>query len=77
MARLYCSGPLFCVEEVGGMTAIANVLEQAAVDEGGRIAALRARLPKNLGKQKWAPELVAQVLRDAAGGGRYEAAPSR
>lgn len=29
MARLYCSGPLFCAEEVGGMTAIAHVLEQA------------------------------------------------
>ncbi|MGB4343332.1 MAG: nucleoside 2-deoxyribosyltransferase [Moraxellaceae bacterium] len=27
--RIYCSGPLFCPEEVGGMTAIANVLEGA------------------------------------------------
>ncbi len=27
--RIYCSGPLFCAEEVGGMTAIANVLEDA------------------------------------------------
>lgn len=25
--RIYCSGPLFCAEEVGGMTAIAKVLE--------------------------------------------------
>lgn len=29
MARIYCSGPLFCAEEVGGMTAIAQVLEAA------------------------------------------------
>lgn len=29
MPRIYCSGPLFCAEEVGGMTAISNVLEQA------------------------------------------------
>ena len=29
MARIYCSGPLFCAEEVGGMSAIARVLEQA------------------------------------------------
>ena len=29
MARIYCSGPLFCAEEVGGMTAIAHVLERA------------------------------------------------
>ncbi|MFZ2632428.1 MAG: nucleoside 2-deoxyribosyltransferase [Desulfosalsimonadaceae bacterium] len=27
--RIYCSGPLFCAEEIGGMTAIANVLEDA------------------------------------------------
>ncbi len=27
--RIYCSGPLFSPEEVGGMTAIARVLEQA------------------------------------------------
>jgi nucleoside 2-deoxyribosyltransferase len=27
--RIYCSGPLFCAEEVGGMNAIANVLENA------------------------------------------------
>lgn len=27
--RIYCSGPLFCAEEVGGMTAIAQVLEDA------------------------------------------------
>lgn len=40
---------------------------QEAVNEGGRIAALLAKLPKNLGKQKWAPELVAQVLREAQG----------
>lgn len=26
--RIYCSGPLFCPEEVGGMSAIARVLEQ-------------------------------------------------
>lgn len=29
MSRIYCSGPLFCAEEVGGMTAISNVLERA------------------------------------------------
>lgn len=29
MSRIYCSGPLFCAEEVGGMTAIGNALEQA------------------------------------------------
>lgn len=29
MPRIYCSGPLFCAEEVGGMTAIAQTLEQA------------------------------------------------
>lgn len=29
MPRIYCSGPLFCAEEVGGMTAISNILEQA------------------------------------------------
>ena len=28
--RIYCSGPLFCAEEIGGMSAIAKVLE----DEG-------------------------------------------
>ncbi|MFA5322613.1 MAG: nucleoside 2-deoxyribosyltransferase [Smithella sp.] len=27
--RIYCSGPLFCAEEVGGMSAIARVLEEA------------------------------------------------
>jgi len=27
--RIYCSGPLFCAEEVGGMNAIAKVLEDA------------------------------------------------
>lgn len=27
--RVYCSGPLFCAEEVGGMNAIAKVLEAA------------------------------------------------
>lgn len=27
--RIYCSGPLFCPEEVGGMSAIARVLEDA------------------------------------------------
>lgn len=26
--RIYCSGPLFCAEEVGGMSAIARVLEK-------------------------------------------------
>lgn len=29
MEYVYCSGPLFCPEELGGMTAIANVLEEA------------------------------------------------
>ena len=28
-SRIYCSGPLFCAEEVGGMSAIAQQLEQA------------------------------------------------
>jgi len=32
MARIYCSGPLFCAEEVGGMTAIAHTLEHAGFD---------------------------------------------
>ena len=32
MARIYCSGPLFCAEEVGGMTAIARALEQSGFD---------------------------------------------
>lgn len=32
MARIYCSGPLFCAEEVGGMTAIAQTLEHAGHD---------------------------------------------
>jgi len=27
--RIYCAGPLFCAEEVGGMNAIAKVLEKA------------------------------------------------
>lgn len=27
--RIYCSGPLFCAEEVGGMSAIAKALEDA------------------------------------------------
>lgn len=27
--RIYCSGPLFCAEEVGGMSAIAKVIEDA------------------------------------------------
>jgi nucleoside 2-deoxyribosyltransferase len=27
--RVYCSGPLFCAEEIGGMSAIAKVLEDA------------------------------------------------
>jgi len=30
--RVYCSGPLFCPEEMAGMTAIADVLEQAGYD---------------------------------------------
>jgi nucleoside 2-deoxyribosyltransferase len=29
--RIYCSGPLFCAEEVGGMNAIAKVLEDAGL----------------------------------------------
>lgn len=32
MSRIYCSGPLFCAEEVGGMTAIAHTLEHAGHD---------------------------------------------
>jgi len=32
MARIYCSGPLFCAEEVGGMSAIARTLEGAGFD---------------------------------------------
>ncbi len=32
MPRIYCSGPLFCAEEVGGMTAIAQTLEHAGFD---------------------------------------------
>lgn len=32
MTRIYCSGPLFCAEEVGGMTAIAQTLEHAGFD---------------------------------------------
>ena len=32
MTRIYCSGPLFCAEEVGGMTAIAQTLEHAGYD---------------------------------------------
>jgi nucleoside 2-deoxyribosyltransferase len=27
--RIYCSGPLFCAEEIGGMNAIAKVMEDA------------------------------------------------
>lgn len=27
--KIYCSGPLFCAEEIGGMSAIAKVLEDA------------------------------------------------
>jgi nucleoside 2-deoxyribosyltransferase len=27
--RIYCSGPLFCAEEIGGMSAIASVLEDS------------------------------------------------
>lgn len=30
--RVYCSGPLFCPEEVGGMTAIAQRLEAAGMN---------------------------------------------
>lgn len=30
--RVYCSGPLFCAEEVGGMTALAHALERAGFD---------------------------------------------
>jgi nucleoside 2-deoxyribosyltransferase len=30
--RIYCSGPLFCAEEVGGMSAIAGVLEEAGFE---------------------------------------------
>lgn len=30
--RVYCSGPLFCAEEVGGMTAIARALEGAGFE---------------------------------------------
>ena len=30
--RIYCSGPLFCAEEVGGMSAIAKVLEDAGFE---------------------------------------------
>lgn len=32
MPRIYCSGPLFRAEEVGGMTAIAQTLEHAGFD---------------------------------------------
>lgn len=32
MTRVYCSGPLFCAEEVGGMTAIARTLETAGFE---------------------------------------------
>lgn len=32
MPRVYCSGPLFCAEEVGGMTALAHTLEHAGYD---------------------------------------------
>ncbi|HOO46801.1 MAG TPA: nucleoside 2-deoxyribosyltransferase, partial [Deltaproteobacteria bacterium] len=28
MNRIYCSGPLFCPEEIAGMASIASVLEQ-------------------------------------------------
>lgn len=27
--RIYCSGPVFCAEEIGGMNAVAKVLEEA------------------------------------------------
>ncbi len=27
--RIYCSGPVFCAEEIGGMSALAKVLEEA------------------------------------------------
>ena len=30
--RIYCSGPLFCAEEVGGMSAIAKVVEDAGFE---------------------------------------------
>jgi nucleoside 2-deoxyribosyltransferase len=30
--RIYCSGPLFCAEEAGAMTAIAQTLERAGFD---------------------------------------------
>jgi nucleoside 2-deoxyribosyltransferase len=30
--RVYCSGPLFCAEEIGGMSAIAQVIEAAGFE---------------------------------------------
>ncbi len=30
--RVYCSGPLFCPEEIAGMTAIADILEEAGYE---------------------------------------------
>lgn len=42
--KVYCSGPLFCAEEVGGMQAIANCLEDAG---------MRTFLPHRDGLEPW------------------------
>ncbi len=47
--RIYCSGPLFCAEEVGGMQAIANTLESAG---------MRTFLPHRDGLEPWVMRLA-------------------
>jgi nucleoside 2-deoxyribosyltransferase len=42
--KIYCSGPLFCAEEVGGMQAIADTFEQAG---------MRTFLPHRDGLEPW------------------------
>lgn len=43
---VYCSGPLFCPEEIGGMSAIAAVLEEAGFGTFGS-----TRSPLSMGKR--------------------------
>lgn len=50
--------------QAGGRGAPAPALARAVAD-GGRLAAVLARLPRRLGKQQWSPDTVAEVLREA------------
>jgi nucleoside 2-deoxyribosyltransferase len=77
--RVYCSGPLFCAEEVGAMTAIARALEGAGFDTflphrdglepyvlrcaGGALPAIVAGLHRSVGYAVFALDVYELVER--------------